>query len=192
MSAPDGRNPASAPLHQVQAQIRHKPGPPYGLPPVYSVLSLSSPPLRAERVTVFCFRLFRSLVPRSQKSKTKIGWKTYPNFLQISCYNPLAIGQACQLPTVRRGRRFGYVSFGLPITNHFSPITLRHANARSGQAFHLSPIHSASHFSLITAALAAQRLRFEDLVLAFSPGTWWSYPGDCEPELRFHAAMGAS
>jgi len=30
---------------------------------------------RAERVTVFCFRLFRSLVPRSEKSKTKMGWK---------------------------------------------------------------------------------------------------------------------
>jgi hypothetical protein len=61
----------TAPLQRVQAQIRHKPDPPYGLPPIYSVLSLSSPPLRAERVTVFCFRLFRSLVPRSQKSKTK-------------------------------------------------------------------------------------------------------------------------
>jgi hypothetical protein len=34
---------------------------------------LSSPPLSAERVTVFCFRLFRLLVPRSQKSKTKMG-----------------------------------------------------------------------------------------------------------------------
>jgi len=33
-----------------------------------------------ERVTVFCFRLFRSLVPRSQKSKNKMDWNN-PTFL---------------------------------------------------------------------------------------------------------------
>jgi hypothetical protein len=38
----------AAPLHQLQAQIRHKPDPPTGYPN-YFVLCLSSPLLRAER-----------------------------------------------------------------------------------------------------------------------------------------------
>src|SRR5215469_2484506 len=57
-------------LQRVQAEIRHKMDPPYGLPPIYSVLSLSSPPLRTERLTVFCF-YFCSLVPRAQKPINK-------------------------------------------------------------------------------------------------------------------------
>jgi hypothetical protein len=71
-----------------------------------------------------------------------MGCETYHNLCYISCDNSLAIGQACLL-TVRRGRRFGDVaSIGLPITNHFSPITLRRANACSGQASHLPVRHS--------------------------------------------------
>jgi hypothetical protein len=51
-----------------------------------------------------------------------------------------------RLITVRRGRRFGYVaSIGLPITNHFSPLT---SDSR-------------------TSGLP---VRFQDLFLAFSPG----------------------
>ena len=49
-------------------------------------------------------RLFHSLVPRLQRGVGKCG----RNFFNISCANPLAIGQACRLHTVRRGRRFGH------------------------------------------------------------------------------------
>ena len=82
--------------------------------PIYSVLSLSSPPLRAERVTIFCFRLFRSLVPRSQKSKTKMGWKTYPNFVRLGCYIPLA--ERLLLCLFRSDRISNHESL---LTNHF-------------------------------------------------------------------------
>jgi hypothetical protein len=71
------------------------------------------------------------------------GLETHHTFLKLSCANLLAIGQACRLLTVRRGPHFGDVaSIGLPITNHFSPITLRRANACSGQASHLPVRHS--------------------------------------------------
>src|ERR1700746_378564 len=50
-----------------------------------------------------------------------------------------------------------------------SPLTLRGANACSGQASHLStPCPTEPWRRRITAALAAQR--FQDLFLAFSPG----------------------
>ena len=60
--------------------------------------------------------------------------------------DPLAVGQACRLLTVRRGRRFGYVaSIGLPITSHTSKrLTLaciELVDILTGQA---------SHFSLFT------------------------------------------
>ena len=145
-----------APLRRAQAQIRHKRCP--TATPIYSVLSLSSPPLRAERVTVFCFRLFRSLVPRSQKSKIKMGWKTQPNFFKIGCANPLAIGQAVGYWTVRRGRRVGHIaSIGLPITNHFSPIIHSTRYAYPAQASHLSPFTNPLPLSLLTNHFSRSR-----------------------------------
>jgi hypothetical protein len=86
--------------------------------------------------------------------------------------------------TVPRGQRFGYVaSIGLPITNHFSPITLRRAPdlslskvtlAQGGPlTFHFSPFanplylsHLTNHFLPLTAAPAVQR--FQDLFLILS------------------------
>ena len=98
-----------APFEQSEGAAR--PHCPLRASPIYSVLSLSLPPLRSERVTVFCFRLFRSLVPRSQKSKTKMGYETYPNFLRLSCYIPLA-------------ERVLLCLFGFDrIPNHESPFT---------------------------------------------------------------------
>jgi len=56
--------------------------------------------------------------------KKQNGLETYRNVLKISCAEPLRIGQAWWLLTVRRIRRFGYVaSIGLPITNHQSLLT---------------------------------------------------------------------
>jgi hypothetical protein len=50
---------------------------------------------------------------------------------KIRCENPEAISEACRLRTVLRGRRFGYVaSIGLPITNHFSPLSAAPAAPR--------------------------------------------------------------
>jgi hypothetical protein len=62
---------------------------PYGLPPFIlpRPRDLSSPPLRAEGWLYFAFD-YCSLVPRSQKSKTKMGWKKYPNFLKIDYEEP--------------------------------------------------------------------------------------------------------
>ena len=98
-----------------------------------------------------------AVVPRAKKTEAK-WFGTCQNVFTISCDYPLAVGQAYRLLTVRRGRRFGYVaSIGFPITNHFSPITLRRANACSGQASHLSlfTFHQSPTLSLLTAALAA-------------------------------------
>jgi hypothetical protein len=62
--------PSSDPLQRVQAQIRHKRFP---LPatPIYSVLSLSSSPLRAETSPYFAFDCFaRSFLALKIKNKT--------------------------------------------------------------------------------------------------------------------------
>jgi hypothetical protein len=80
-----------------------------------TVLSLSSPPLRAERVTVFCFRLFRSLIPRSQKSKTKMGWGTCPNFFTISCAKPVGYSRSGEVTALVMSLRPDYQS---RITSH--------------------------------------------------------------------------
>jgi hypothetical protein len=124
----------TAPLQRVQAQIRHKRCP-LRATPIYSVLSLSSPPLRAERVTVFCFRLLRSLVPRSQKSKTKMVGKRSPTFQK----------------SVVRNRQSAYEFFGcnlhaalLPMALHFSDFRIRKAKFHcADNALHLFWIASA-------------------------------------------------
>jgi hypothetical protein len=61
---------ANAPLQRVQAPIRHKQVPPYGLPSIYSVLRLSSPPLRWRGHWVLFLMILRSfLALRNQKQK---------------------------------------------------------------------------------------------------------------------------
>ena len=77
-SSPLNSAPRSAPLQRVQSQIRHKQGPPYGLPPIYYVLSLSSLLLCAEEVAGFAFDDC-SLVPRFQNQKQKsAAWTSIP------------------------------------------------------------------------------------------------------------------
>ena len=126
-----------APLYRVQAQMRHKPGPPTATP-IYSVLSLSSPPLRAQRVTVFCVRLLRSLVPRSQKSKTKMVGNM-PERLENQLCCPPAHRPRLVLLTVQRARRFGYVALiGFPITHHQSPFTNHFSTFRLSPLLYLS------------------------------------------------------
>jgi hypothetical protein len=50
--------------------------------------------------------------------KKQNGLETCRNVLKISWVDPLAIGEAWWLLTVRKGRWFGYVaSIGFPITN---------------------------------------------------------------------------
>jgi hypothetical protein len=133
---------------------------------------LSSPPLRAERVTVFCFRLFRSLFPRSQKSQW-VREQIQTVFRYVVTAAP-AIGQAVGYWTVRRGRRFGYVaSIAFPITNHFSPI--RRASLAQARASHLSlfTCPQSPNLSHLTnhGRACGQAVRFQDLFLAFSSGT---------------------
>jgi hypothetical protein len=62
-----GYRPRSAPLQRVQAQIRHKRFP-LRAAPIYSVLNLSSLPLRTERSPYF---VFDYLLARSSLSKSK-------------------------------------------------------------------------------------------------------------------------
>src|SRR6516225_5375179 len=59
--------PRSAPHRPAPVQIRHKRFPPYGLPPIYSVLALSWRMLRTEPVTVLCILISIPLVPRSYR-----------------------------------------------------------------------------------------------------------------------------
>ena len=117
---------------------------------------MSSPPLRAERVTVFCFRLFRSLFPRSQKSQW-VREQIQTVFRYVVTAAP-AIRQAVGYWTVRRGRRFGYVaSIAFPITNHFSPI--RRASLAQAGASHLSLFTCPQSPNLLTSHQSRPRWR---------------------------------
>jgi len=97
-----------------------------------------------------------------------MGWKYIPTFLESVLLTLWRSAKPGGYWTVRRGRRFGDVaSIGLPITNHpFDALRLLRAGL-SPLTFHVSPIPSPSHFSLITAASAAQQ-RFQDLFLILS------------------------
>src|SRR5580704_12256403 len=79
-------SPASAPLQRVQAQIRHKRCP-LRAAPIYSVLSLSSPPLRAGRRLYFAFdfSLARSSLTKIENQN---GLERCRNILKISCAAP--------------------------------------------------------------------------------------------------------
>jgi hypothetical protein len=133
-------------------------------------LSLSLPPLRAERVTVFCFRLFRSLVPRSQKSKTKMVWGTYPNFSQSVVLTLWRSAKPVGYWTVRRGRRFLMSlrsDYQSRITSHQSPFDALTLAQGGPLAFHFSRFTnpSPSHFSRRASGLA---VRLQDLFLILS------------------------
>jgi hypothetical protein len=72
--------------------------------------------------------------------KKQNGLETCRNVLKISCADPLAIGPAWWLSTVRKGRRFGYVALtGLPITN-LSDIVPRPRNDVDSPFTHFSPM----------------------------------------------------
>ena len=68
-----------APLEQSEGATRQQ-GPPYGLPPIYSVLPLSSPPLRWRGHWVLFLTIVRSfLALRIQKQKASVTWATLIN-----------------------------------------------------------------------------------------------------------------
>jgi hypothetical protein len=106
--------------------------------PIYSVLSLSSPLLRAERVTVFCFR-FISLA-RSSLTKIKIGWKIRNNLLTITFDNPHG-PERSPLWLCRFDR----------ITNHESLLTNHPFDALRLLRAGLSPFTSLSDIALATS-----------------------------------------
>ena len=86
-----------APLEQSEGATR-QPGPPYGLPPIYSVLNLSSLPLRAGEVTAICFR---PLLARSELSRIKN--KTVPRYathfrMALVSFSGLFAGLKSSLP----------------------------------------------------------------------------------------------
>jgi hypothetical protein len=57
-----------------------------------------------------------------------MGWKSIPIFMNSIVLTLCRSAKPVGYWTVQRGRRFGHVaSIGLPITNLFSPITLRRA-----------------------------------------------------------------
>jgi hypothetical protein len=118
-----------------------------------------------------------------------MGWKSIPIFMNSIVLTLCRSAKPVGYWTVQRGRRFGHVaSIGLPITNLFSPITLRRASPALGgpltfhilpsalTAHHQSPI--TKHQSLLTAALAA----FVRLVLGLI-----SFPLQDEPWPKIRA-----
>ena len=79
----DAARPATAPLQRVQVQIRHKQGPPYGLPPIYSVLTLSSLAFRSGGGCILPLIAARSfLAPRNQKQNRR---SRLPHFTKGCC-----------------------------------------------------------------------------------------------------------
>jgi hypothetical protein len=110
-----------------------------------------------------------------------MGWKTHPNFFEISRANAPATSRACRQLPVRRGRRVGNVaSIGLPITN-LSDIVPASAGRRRIIFHHqslitnhrsrcLSPPPLTSHESLLTShgRDSGQAVRLQDLFLVLS------------------------
>jgi hypothetical protein len=84
-----------APLEQSEGATRQQ-GPPYGLPPIYSVLPLSSAPLRWRGHWVLFLTIVRSLLAlRNQKQKGS------PRIVCIRNYVSASVNQAVarRIPT---------------------------------------------------------------------------------------------
>jgi len=111
--------------------------------PIYSVLSLSSPPLRAGRRLYFAFDSC-SLVPRAQKAKW-VG--TCRNVLKISC-------TSAHRPNLKAISRSGEVAaLVISLSTGLSTRTVRHSLGDFGSPFSFfSPI--TNHISPLTASLA--------------------------------------
>jgi hypothetical protein len=103
-----------------------------GYPPIYSVLSLSSPPLRAEKRDCILLSIISLARSSLRKIKNKKGLETCRNVLKISCVAYFA-------------------SIRFLITNHLSP-TFHQSWPMKSTAAPASPL--TNHFSFLTAALA--------------------------------------